>query len=45
MQVSCDTSPAFIRIIRDEPTEKETAFDKFHIIKIINETVDSVRLD
>ncbi len=42
-QVSCDMSPAFIKGVREELTEAEITFDKFHIIKIINEAVDSVR--
>ena len=42
-QVSCDMSPAFIKGVREELTEAEVTFDKFHIIKIINEAVDSVR--
>ena len=36
-------SPAFIKGVREELTEAEVTFDKFHIIKIINEAVDSVR--
>ena len=42
-QVSCDMSPAFIKGVREKLAEAEVTFDKFHIIKIINETVDSVR--
>jgi len=42
-QVSCDMSPAFIKGIRENLTNAEITFDKFHIIKLINEAVDSVR--
>jgi transposase len=41
--VSCDMSPAFIKGVKDNlPTAKIT-FDKFHILKIINQAVDEVR--
>lgn len=42
-QVSCDMSPAFIKGVREQLPEAEVTFDKFHIIKIINEAVDKVR--
>ncbi len=42
-QVSCDMSPAFIKGVRENLTEAEITFDKFHIIKVINEAVDKVR--
>lgn len=42
-QVSCDMSPAFIKGVREKLTEAEITFDKFHIIKIINDAVDRVR--
>ena len=42
-QVSCDMSPAFIKGVREHLTEAEITFDKFHIIKVINEAVDKVR--
>ena len=32
-QVSCDMSPAFIKGVRENLTEAEMTFDKFHIIK------------
>ena len=35
--------PAFIKGVREELPEAEITFDKFHIIKIINEAVDRVR--
>ena len=42
-QVSCDMSPAFIRGIEETLPNAQITFDKFHILKIINNAVDSVR--
>jgi len=42
-QVSCDMSPAFIKGVKENLPETEITFDKFHIIKLINEAVDQVR--
>lgn len=42
-EVSCDMSPAFIKGIKEYIPEANITFDKFHILKIINEAVDSVR--
>lgn len=42
-QVSCDMSSAFIKGVREELPEAQVTFDKFHIIKIINEAVNAVR--
>lgn len=41
--VSCDMSPAFIKGVRETLPEAQITFDKFHILKIINEGVDAVR--
>lgn len=41
--VSCDMSPAFIKGVRDNLPNAEITFDKFHILKLINEAVDKVR--
>lgn len=41
--VSCDMSPAFIKGVREHLPEAKITFDKFHIVKIINEAVDEVR--
>jgi len=41
--VSCDMSPAFIKGIAENLPNAEIVFDKFHIVKIINEAVDNVR--
>jgi transposase len=42
-QVSCDMSPAFIKGVKENLPNAEITFDKFHIVKIINEGVDEVR--
>lgn len=41
--VSCDMSPAFIKGVSDNLPNAQITFDKFHILKIINEGVDAVR--
>jgi transposase len=41
--VSCDMSPAFIKGVQENLPKAEITFDKFHILKIINEAVNSVR--
>lgn len=41
--VSCDMSPAFIKGVNENLSEAEITFDKFHILKIINKAVDTVR--
>lgn len=41
--VSCDMSPAFIKGVRENLPEAKITFDKFHIVKILNEAVDKVR--
>jgi transposase len=40
--VSCDMSLAFIKGVNDHLPNAEITFDKFHILKIINEAVDDV---
>ena len=40
---SCDMSPAFIKGVQKYCPDAEITFDKFHILKIINEAVDQVR--
>jgi len=42
-QMCCDMSPAFIKGVNENFPDTELTFDKFHIIKIINEAVDQVR--
>lgn len=41
--VSCDMSPAFIKGVKDNFKNAEITFDKFHILKVINEAVNKVR--
>jgi transposase len=41
--VSCDMSPAFIKGVKEYLPKSEITFDKFHILKIINEAVNDVR--
>ena len=41
--VSCDMSPAFIKGVKEYLPKAQVTFDKFHILKIINEGVDKVR--
>ena len=41
--VSCDMSPAFIKGVTEHLPNAKITFDKFHILKIINEAVDDVR--
>jgi len=41
--VSCDMSPAFIKGIKQAFPAAQITFDKFHILKKINEAVDAVR--
>jgi transposase len=36
-------SPAFIKVITDEFPLSSVIFDKFHIIKLVNEATDEVR--
>lgn len=44
-QVCCDMSPAFIKGVRKNLESSEITFDKFHIIKLINEAVNQVRIE
>jgi transposase len=41
--VSCDMSPAFIKGVKENLPKANITFDKFHILKLINEAVDEVR--
>lgn len=41
--VSCDMSPGFIKGVKDSLPEAKITFDKFHILKPINEAVDEIR--
>lgn len=41
--VSCDMWPAFIRGVEDNFPDAKITFDRFHIMKVINTAVDTVR--
>lgn len=43
-KVCCDMSPAFIRGIEDYFPKAVITFDKFHVMKLVNEAVDKVRI-
>lgn len=43
--VSCDMSPAFIKGVTETLPDAKITFDKFHVLKLINEAVDQVRRD
>ncbi len=38
--VSCDMSPAFIKGVQENLPQASIVFDRFHLVKIINEAVD-----
>lgn len=38
-----DMSPAFIKGVTDTFPKAEITFDKFHVMKLVNEAVDLVR--
>jgi len=42
-QMCCDMSPAFIKGVKEQFPDAELTFDKFHIVKVVNEAVDKVR--
>lgn len=42
-EISLDMSPAFIKGAREQFPKAELTFDKFHVMKIMNEAVDEVR--
>ena len=41
--VSCDMSPAFIKGVKECFPCADITFDKFHVVKVLNEAVDEVR--
>lgn len=43
--ISCDMSPAFIKGVKNSLPNAQITFDKFHVIKIINEGINAVRKD
>ena len=42
-EICCDMSPAFIKGVEKHFPEAHLTFDKFHVLKILNEAVDEVR--
>lgn len=44
-EVCCDMSPAYIRGIQDFFPQAQITFDKFHVMKLVNEAVDDVRIE
>lgn len=42
-EVCCDMSPAFIKGVEKQFPEAHLTFDKFHVLKVLNEAVDEVR--
>mgnify|MGYP005844830141 CR=1 FL=1 len=42
-EACCDMSPAFISGVKKQFPNAQLTFDKFHIMKIVNEAVDEVR--
>jgi len=43
-EVCCDMSAAFIRGVQDNFPKAEITFDKFHVMGMVNEAVDDVRI-
>lgn len=41
--VCCDMSPAFIEGVRENLPNARITFDRFHVMKLVNEAVDEVR--
>jgi transposase len=44
-QMCCDMSPAFIEGVEKNFPDAELTFDKFHIMKVVNEAVEQFRRD
>jgi transposase len=42
-EICCDMSPAFIKGVEKQFPEAHLTFDKFHVLKVLNEAVDEVR--
>lgn len=43
LEVCCDMSPAFISGVQEQFPNAEITFDRFHIMKVVNDAVDQVR--
>jgi len=44
-EACCDMSPAFISGVEKYLPEAQLTFDKFHVMKVINDAVDKVRIE
>ncbi|MFK7848802.1 MAG: transposase [Rhodothermales bacterium] len=44
-EMCCDMSPAFISGVEKQFPEAHLTFDKFHVMKVLNDAVDQVRRD
>lgn len=42
-EVSCDMSPAFVKGVRESLPSAAITFDRFHVAKVLTDTVDRVR--
>ena len=42
--VSCDMSPVFISGVNSELKDAQITFDRFHVMKVIDDAVNSVRV-
>jgi len=42
-EMCCDMSPAFISGVEKQFPEAQLTFDRFHVMKVINDAVDKVR--
>jgi len=42
-EICCDMSPAFISGVEKHFSDAHLTFDKFHVLKVLNEAVDKVR--
>ena len=42
-QISCHMSPAFIKGVQENLPDASIFFDRYHVVKIVNEAVDNVR--
>jgi transposase len=42
-QISCDMSPAFIRGVEENLPNAAIVFDRFHVVKILNQAIAAVR--
>ena len=43
LQATCDMSPSFIAGVKEQLSNADITFDRFHLMKLLNEAVDEVR--